>query len=373
MRKLILIFTVGTSFSLANVSNKEIANMFMLGFYGTNAKQGTAIRNDICKKGLGGVILFDKSPTKEKKVKNIISFNQVKKLNQELKSCNTRPLIAVDQEGGLVQRIRFSGNYPEAITVAAKGAAYANKLYSSMAKELHNLGFNVNFAPVVDLALNPKNRVIVKYGRSFGKNPQTVIKYATIFINQMHKNGIAATLKHFPGHGSSLGDTHKGFVDVTKLWKQEELLPYQYLKNKADLVMVAHIFNANQDANLPASLSKRTIDILRKDIGYNGVVISDDLQMGAISKYYSLKERVKKSINAGVDIMLFGNQVAPKKVITIDRLISIVKELVKSGEIQESSIKMANRRINRLKEKLYKGVSKNVFIGIDKSNQADAY
>jgi len=332
----------------ANVSNKEIANMFIVGFNGNNI-----YKTDICNSGIGGVIVFKKSPS-GKKFKNFYDATSLKRLTSDLKKCTTKPLIAVDQEGGLVQRIKFTYRYPKASSVAKKGLNYAKSIYNTMAQELNSLGINLNFAPVADLALNPKNRVIVYYGRSYGKDYKKVIAYDKTFIEAMHNYNIATTLKHFPGHGSSFGDTHKGFVDVTNQWRDIELKPYYALKDSTDAVMVAHIFNKRLDSKYPASLSKNIVtSLLRDTIGFKGVIITDDLQMGAIKKHYSLKKRIELAINAGNDLLLFANQLSAKDSVTITQLISITKELINEGKIDENLIKRANIRINRLKSRLY--------------------
>ena len=351
MRKIVLITTAVSSILSAQVADKEIANMFMLGFYGTSSND-SAIKADICK-GLGGVIVFQKSPVNRNAAKNFTSANSLRALTSDLKSCGTKPLIAVDQEGGVVQRIKFSRTYPKASSIAKMGTAKAKVIYSNMASELSSVGVNLDLAPVADMALNPQNRVIVKWGRSYGEKASSVIAYDRAFINSMHKFGVATSLKHFPGHGSSLGDTHKGFVDVTNLWQAKELEPYKALKNETDTIMVAHIFNKHLDANYPASLSRKIVTgKLRGTIGYRGVVITDDLQMGAIAKHYSLANRIALAINAGDDILLFANQVHPKRVIKLNKLISIVRSLLNSGAISEASINAANTRINRLKQGL---------------------
>ncbi len=354
MNKVIAVTIILQGLIFANITDREIANIFMLGFYGSSGSDAT-IKNDICKRGLGGVILFQKSPVAKGAIKNFSNAASLRALTSDLKSCGTKPLIAVDQEGGVVQRIKLKANYPKAAKVAKLGEEKAKMIYSSMAYELAALGVNLNLAPVADLAINPHNRVIVKWGRSFGKDVNSVVKYNSIFINAMHRYGVGTSLKHFPGHGSSLGDTHLGFVDVTNLWQQRELEPYKRLKWQTDTIMVAHIFNRRLDPNFPASLSKRVINgLLRREIGFGGVVISDDMQMGAIAKHYGLKESIKLAINAGVDILLFANQVAPKRVLRIDYLVRITRELLQSGAVSESSIKAANRRINILKERLYR-------------------
>ena len=348
MKRFVILLLLGIGLE-AKVSDAQIANMFLLGFYGDE----NSIKREVCTQGLGGVILFKNSPIKKGAIKNFKDRASLKRLTSSLKSCGRMPLIAVDQEGGLVQRIKFNISYPAPKDVAGRGEEFAKRVYLQMAKELSSLGINLDFAPVVDLAINPNNKVIVKYKRSFGDTEDT-IKYASIFIDAMHRYKIATTLKHFPGHGSSLGDTHFGFVDVTSLWREKELEPFIKLKDKADGVMVAHIYNKKLDPIFPASLSRRVVDyLLRKKLGFRKVVISDDLQMGAIAKRYSLRDRVKYSINAGVDILLFANQVSPKRVVKLDRLIEIVRELLERGEIRESSIIKANRRINQLKRELY--------------------
>jgi beta-N-acetylhexosaminidase len=169
----------------------------------------------------------------------------------------------------------------------------------------------------------------------------------------MHTNGVLTSIKHFPGHGSSVGDTHKGFVDVTNLWQESELEPYRLLKDKADTVMVAHVFNKNLDANYPASLSYNTVTkMLRWKLGYHGVVITDDLQMGAISQKYGLKNTLQLAINAGVDILLIGNQLDPKKTVSTKKLVETIASLVKNEEVTEESINKAYNRIQALKKKL---------------------
>jgi beta-N-acetylhexosaminidase len=221
-----------------------------------------------------------------------------------------------------------------------------------MAYELSSVGINYNLAPVVDLALNRKNKVIYKLGRSYGSTPDEVVRYSSIFINAMHQYGVLTSLKHFPGHGSSLGDTHKGFVDVTKLWQPKELMPYQKLNQIGliDTVMVAHVFNSRLDPKYPATLSKRTVNgLLRQKLGFDGVVITDDLQMGAITHKYSLRNVLKLAINAGDDILLFGNQLSVKSMVSPKKLVETVIDLIQSGEVSMENIERSNERIDRLK------------------------
>ena len=339
--------------------DEKIGTMLMVGFFGTTVSN--KLCRDIQRYNLGGVILFDANPVKKKKAKNIYSREQVKRLTTQLQSCSRdgKLLIAVDQEGGRVQRLKskygFYGRFPKAKDIIGVPTNKIYNIYNQMGQELKSVGINYDLAPVVDLAINRKNRVIYKLGRSFGSNPKDVIRYSKIFIDAMRANGVLTSLKHFPGHGSSLGDTHKGFVDVTRVWRRAELEPYRVLNRDRyiDTVMVAHVFNAKLDPKYPATLSKKIVNgVLRKELGYNGVVITDDLQMGAITKKYSLTKTLNLAINAGDDLLLFGNQLSPHNIVTIKQLVDTIRDLVYSGAIDERIIDRANRRIERLKSRI---------------------
>ena len=338
---------------------KRVGQMLMVGFHGTQAPKESQICKDIQHYNVGGVILFDFNPVDKNKPKNIASKKQLAALTKQLQECSHdgKLLIAVDQEGGKVQRLKskygFYGNFPKASDVVKMDQNKIKETYTKMSKELISVGINYDLAPVVDLDINMKNHVIHGLGRSFGKDPKTVAMYASTFIDAMHSNGVLTSIKHFPGHGSSVGDTHKGFVDVTHLWQKSELEPYRLLKDKADTVMVAHVFNKNIDAKYPASLSYDTVTkMLRSNLGYDGVVITDDLQMGAISQKYGLKNTLQLAINAGVDILLVGNQLDPQKTVSTKTLVDTIVSLVKSKEVSEESINKAYDRIQVLKKKL---------------------
>jgi len=341
--------------------NEKIGSMLMVGFMGTTAYKNSQICKDIRNYNLAGVILFDVNPVNHKQAKNISSKNQVAKLTQQLQSCSKdgKLLISVDQEGGRVQRLKtkygFYGKFPKAKDVITMSDWRVQQHYTRMGAELASVGINYNLAPDVDLAINKRNHVIYKLGRSYGADPKQVVKYASIFMNSMHDNGVLTSLKHFPGHGSSLGDTHKGFVDVTNLWQKKELEPYRMLAktHTIDSVMVAHVFNKKLDYRYPATLSKKIVKgLLRKEFGFNGVVITDDLQMGAINKKYGLKNTLKLAINAGDDILLFGNQLSVKSMVKTRTLVNTIKNLLKHKEISLADIEASNVRVENLKAKL---------------------
>jgi beta-N-acetylhexosaminidase len=226
----------------------------------------------------------------------------------------------------------------------------------STASTLAGLGINVNFAPCVDLAVNPENTVIVKVERAFSANEDSVALFAKEFIKQHRKFGVVTVLKHFPGHGSSTVDTHFGVADVTNTWTNREIKPYKQLlaEGYIDAIMSSHIVNQNLDPKaLPGTLSQRVLDsLLRKVIGYDGVVFSDDMQMSAIDKNYGLGESIKLAINGGIDILCFSNNLRNAKVRTVDTVHTIIRRLVENGEIKKERIDLSFKRILKLKSTL---------------------
>jgi beta-N-acetylhexosaminidase len=207
---------------------------------------------------------------------------------------------------------------------------------------------------VVDVNVNPANPIIAKYGRSFSDDPEAVAKHALGFVSAHHEQRVLCTLKHFPGHGSSTGDSHRGFVDVTETWTRSELLPYARIigAGLADAIMTAHVFNANLDADYPATLSHHIITgILREELGYGGVVISDDMQMRAIVDHHGFEAAIQGAIEAGVDVIAFANNSVYEEDVAA-RAADVIKRSVQDGEISAARIDEAYRRIVRLKQRL---------------------
>jgi beta-N-acetylhexosaminidase len=308
----VLLFVVSSGCAFAQSLEQMAGQMIVVGFQGDGAgdKSVAALRAEIAAGHLGGVMYLKT---------NVASLAKVKAMNAAFRVASPEllPFITIDQEGGAVERLTEEVGFaelPSAEQVAEAGTPeQAEALYAGVAQRLADLGFSLNFGPVVDLNLNPDNEVIGKFGRSFGADPQIVVDYAAAFIRAHRAAGLLTALKHFPGHGSSAADSHEGFVDITKTWQDSELAPYRALigAGLADLVMVGHLFNANYaegEGQLPASLSKRWItDVLRGELDFSGVVISDDLEMGAIREHYSLRDTVVTAVRAGVDVLLFSN------------------------------------------------------------------
>lgn len=353
---LVVLFIVNSLFASENYSKenieKMIAKMVILGFYGTNINQNDEIYKDI-KFGLGGVILFDKDPNDKTKAKNIKDKNQLKNLNAQLQAINDEKLlICIDQEGGMVQRLGTNMGFVDTLSandITQKGEDFAKKSYEALAKDLKSVGINLDFAPSVDLAINKNNKVIVTRGRSYGQTSDEVIKYSSIFVNELKKQNIIPVLKHFPGHGSSLSDSHLGFVDITKTWDKKELEPYKYfIKNRSiDVIMIAHVFNESLDKNYPASLSFNTnTKLLQEQLGFDGVIVSDDLQMSAISKHYDLKQTLTLAINSGINLLIFANQ--GKTSITLKEIVNTVYSQVLNKNISLQKIIDSNKKIDKL-------------------------
>lgn len=218
------------------------------------------------------------------------------------------------------------------------------------------LGFNLNLGPVVDLNINPDNPIIGRLGRSYADDPKRVESYARAFVDGHRANGVLTSLKHFPGHGSSISDSHKGSADVTKTWKEAELLPYAALiaSGHADMIMSSHVMNIRLSGHkrIPASLSPETlIDLLRGSLSFKGVVITDDLQMGAITASLGFEEAVRLAVLAGNDILVFANDKNPDPQIPEKVALVLVREAQNNPKMLER-IRASYGNIMRLKSGL---------------------
>lgn len=310
-----------------------IGRMLMVGVRGDQI-DSPAMRADLeacANTHIGGVILFDVDlPTRDamnkagsldeqtlRTTRNIIDRMQVKALCADLrKRLGDHLLISVDQEGGAVRRLREVHGFSAVASARDRGEMSPDrrkKENTTLAVELAHVGFNVAFAPCVDVAIEEQNTVVVGNGRCYSSDPSLVTTGAAETSAALLREGVASCLKHFPGHGSSTGDTHHGMVDITRTYREEvEMQPY--VKLIADrpaivpMVMTGHLMHAGIDAEHPASLSWRhTADILRGRLGFEGVVITDSLDMGAITKRYGLAEACVLAVNAGADILLDAN------------------------------------------------------------------
>jgi len=220
----------------------------------------------------------------------------------------------------------------------------------SMAETLAEAGINLNFAPVLDLDYG-EDTVISDAERAFSKDPKTVAEHSRIFIEAHRQRGIITCGKHFPGLGSGSGDTHEGLTDISDTWNVKDLLPFDELIQSNDLetIMISHAFDSKLDSQYPASLSKKIISgMLRKDLGFDGLIICDDPSMRAISDHYSMEDTFELMLNAGIDLFCLGNNLIYDREY-IPKAIETICNLIHSGKIKESRIVESINRIQTIK------------------------
>lgn len=325
--------------------------MIIVGFLGDNIKSKgfKTILKQIENNEISGVIFF------EDNIKSKEDFLQMTTAIKNSKAKYT-PLIAIDMEGGYVQRMNKNNgfrSFKSAKQISKLKEDEAYKEYFDMAKTLKEMNVNLNFGPCIDLAIN-ENSIIESKERSYSKDPKIVSKYAKTFLKAHYDNKIITSIKHFPGHGSPTGDTHLGFVNSTETYKDEELYPYLELSNLNNLqtVMVSHLYNKNFDEKYPASLSYKTIEkFLKVQADFDGVIITDDLDMGAIRKNYELNEIVTLAINAGENILLFSNRLNGEENLA-QKINFIVKQGLIEGTILPENILNSYNKIIELKKNL---------------------
>lgn len=356
---------------------EKLAQMIMVGFKEAEVGEKSPVVQAIRDYSLGGVILYNidlkcfLEAQREKPdlnryegarlcPKNIISAAQLRNLTSTLKSCSKEPLlISVDQEGGLVSRLGPAAGFLERESPRELGQkddlAKTTNTAEGMAEDLKESGINLNLAPVVDLALNPDGP-ISRNSRSFGNDPELVFRHARAFIAAHRTQGIVTVLKHFPGKGSAGKDTHFDLADVTELYQERELYPFSRLirEGLADLIMTSHIIHRGWDEEYPVTFSAKVLrGLLRKKLGYRGLIISDDLLMGAIVKQFSLEEACVLAVQAGVDILLASNNSPegddPR---LFHRVYETLLKAVEQGRVPRESIESSHARIAALKKKL---------------------
>lgn len=294
----------------------RIGQMILIGFRGSapDSPWVQTVLRQVAEGEVGGVMFLGH---------NVKDKASIEALNAAFRNANRTlpPLIAVDQEGGRIERLTTAAGFeeiPSARDVArTMSAAKAFETYSGLASALAAWGFNLNLGPVVDLNVNPDNPIIGRLDRSFSADATSVGDYADAFVRAHRGHGVLTALKHFPGHGSSVADSHRTIADVSATWSEKELTPYRTLIacGDVDMVMVGHIFVRSLDPvgqPRPASLSPEVIGgVLRGQLGFAGVVISDDLQMDAVTESYDFDEAVVQAVRAGNNVLTLANYEEP--------------------------------------------------------------
>jgi beta-N-acetylhexosaminidase len=334
---------------------RKVASLLVVGFRGEqlNADDWAmkAVRN-----GVGGVVLFDRELDGSRR--NISSPAQVTALVTSLRKASPgRLIVSIDQEGGPTSRLNPEDGFPatksEADVGAANSTATTRTWAQGMVHSLTSIGVNLNYAPVVDLNVNPDNPAIAKLGRSFSADPEVVVKNATEEIDVHRAGKVKTVLKHFPGLGSATANTDFDVVDVSDTWTAKELEPFQRLigNGHADSIMAAHLLNTHLDAKRPASLSPAVVtDLLRGKLGWKGPVVSDDMQAAAISRSYRPDEAVALALEAGVDLLVFANQQTYDPNV-VDETLDTVVNLVRQGHLTEARINESVARVDTLRPK----------------------
>ncbi|WBL45929.1 beta-N-acetylhexosaminidase [Clostridium estertheticum] len=324
--------------------DEKIGQLVIVGLDGYSINNN--ITNLIKQHKVSGVILFSKNVENSNQLVSLI--NSIKSNN----SLNKAPLfVSVDEEGGRVSRMPYELKKLPSNQIIGNlnDSDLSYNIGKIIGDELKIYGFNMDFAPVLDINSNPNNPIIGD--RSFGNNSNIVSKLGIKTMKGMSNNNIIPVIKHFPGHGDTSVDSHVGLPVVNKdinLLNNFELLPFKNaIKNNADAIMVAHILLSKIDNENPASMSKVVItDILRKKLKFNGVVITDDMTMAAIIKYNDIGDAAIKSFNSGSDIILVCHEYDNEL-----KVINSLKTAVQNKTISEKRLNESVYRILKLKEK----------------------
>ena len=332
----------------------DLGALLLVGFSGTEVFGNRELEELLCVARVGGIILF---------ARNIVDAEQVARLTRDARdasrACTGRSLlVATDAEGGQVMRLGPNAGYTP--TLSHQDLGEGNDLAVTelearrIGRMLSEAGIDWNLAPVVDVGYNPANPVIVRPRAKLRRGPASWSPiHARAYIRGMHAEGVLTTLKHFPGHGSSFADSHLGFVDVTDTANRDvELLPYRTLiaEGLADSVMTGHVFNRRLDARYPATLSRSTIHgVLRKDLRFTGVVVSDDLRMGAIEKHWGLADASVIALRADVDMLLIADDRLPDGRSAAQIALDALRDALAKRRLEAKQVLTALRRVDALR------------------------
>lgn len=376
----------------------QIGQLLVVGFGGESDPHGlrfdtaSDVARDIAELHVGGVILFSEPSVAGARGRNVENPRQVASLVSALREhsrvsrerAGLEPLpllVAIDQEGGAVDRLPAARGFAQVTfpartfglaleqahdTVQRERVLEATRRYASaLAAQLRGLGFDWNLAPCVDVNLERASPAIGALGRSFSSRPEVVADLAEEFARAFSAQGVLATLKHFPGHGSARSDSHDGFVDVTPHWNRSaELAPYRRLlaRGYQDAILVGHVVNGALDRTqckagraddprtwCPASLSHAAVTgLLRGELGFDGLVVADDLTMDAIARELPLATALERALAAGVDVLLVGNHAGRET----QRIVDTIADGVVEGRIDAAHVQRAALRARKLKLRL---------------------
>lgn len=333
--------------------DQKIGQMLMIGFRGTSA---APVRRFFRRRPVGGVIFYRENLRQQK---------QVRKLTAELQELSVKAnggiglLLSTDEEGGKIWRLPRSwlpgGALPSAEEMGAADVQVTRDAAERTAEALQAVGLNMNLAPVLDVLTNPANPIMSR-GRCFGSTPEVVAEHGSAYIESLQAKGVVATAKHFPGHGPTSKDSHKELPLVVlpfEQWRHDHYEPYYSAIHVAgvEAVMTAHVayqfrdYATALDGNMPASLSPYfTAQVLRNHLGFRGIIVTDNLEMGAIRKNFRWPAAALRAIDAGVDLILISNGEEQQA-----RAFDAIKNAVQAGKLSPDRIDDSVRRILRVK------------------------
>ena len=330
---------------------EKVGRMLLMGFIGSGPETEGAdiIAGHLEARRIGGVLFLRH---------NVRTREGAEGSARRFAAIDPAAWMAIDQEGGLVQRLSRDLGYthiPRAMQVAeARTPAHAGALYRQAAAEFRAAGFNMNLAPVADLH-DPDNAVIGRHGRAYGTDGARVAAYAGVFIEAFEAAGAVCAIKHFPGHGHSRGDSHDGFVDISDTWSEAELEPFRLLieQGHGHLIMGGHLTLRGLDpSNVPVTFSRPILEgVLRGRLGFDGAIMTDDLDMGAIRENYDQREAVLRAIEAGNDIIMMSNSAAPDPELP-QRVAAWVGEAIAEGRLSEARIDASVARLDVLRARV---------------------
>jgi beta-N-acetylhexosaminidase len=322
--------------------------MLLIGFYGKSTRSLSArmLARQVRRGQVGGVFFVNA---------NIGTREDVEGLVRLFESGRTAPLLAIDHEGGIVQRLTQAHGLtllPSARDMADQATpAEARDLYAQAGRELAALRFNVNLGPVVDFD-NPANPAIGTFGRAYGTDPNRIAAYAAAFVEGFASAGVICALKHFPGHGNSVGDSHDGVADISATWTEAELLPFAHLigARRAPMVMGGHLRMATIETSGSLTTFSPAVmtDLLRHRLGYRGVVLTDDLDMDAVRRMMGRRTAIVQAIRAGNDLLMMKN-VEHYDPLLPQRAVRWVRAAIADGTLREAEVIEAAERIRALR------------------------
>jgi len=322
--------------------NLQAGRLLWIGFRGTSVTDEPLLAALAAEGLIGGVLLL---------ARNVQDEAQLTRLCAQIHALTSphRLGICIDQEGGRVSRLPWLQVPPARQVAHTTTPAGAETLYGQMARSLRRCGVDWNLAPVVDVDVNPVSPAIGAWQRSYSAEEDDVTDYASAFVRAHRTAGVRTCHKHYPGHGSAGEDTHQGLADITGTWSERELTPYRNMLQEGlvDAVMPGHLLHRSVDNYWPASLSAAHMRLLRTQLGWQGVVVSDDMQMGALSGLGSTAECMLRALNLGVDVFLAGNW------LTYDlelprRWAAMIEQAILQHQLAEQRLVEAGERLTRL-------------------------